>query len=231
MAGPTTTPINRGRTLAGPTGSAGPRRFYFSRTAGRAEPLDHGHGLLERLLAFFAFALLVAFYVALPSLKFAGLPMRGVLALAVLAFLLVARTSVAATAVRRYFPLIGLAAGLALLGLFVSVVNGNPPDIIIKSLLEVHFQLVILILVAAILAEICGARLCMWAIVAVICTSAFFAVLQMLDVTVAWEIRRSLGPLSKEELRPSMVDWRPAGLSYSPIQLSTQLCQIGRAHV
>ena len=224
MAGPTTTPINRGRTLAGPTVSAGPRSFYFSGAAGRAEPMDHQHGLLERVLAFFAFTTLVAFYVALPSLKLAGFPLRGVLALVALAFLIVARTSVAATAVRKYLPLIGLAGGFALLGLFVSLVNGNPTDIIVKTLLEVHLQLVILILVAAMLAEICGARLCMWAVVAVVCASAFFAILQMLDFEFAWDIRKSLGPLSMDEVRSARSDWRPTGLSYSPIQLSTQLC-------
>ena len=171
-----------------------------------------------------AFALLLAFYVALYSLKLAGQPLRGILALGVLAVMLVAHPEVAATAFRRYLPVIGLAAGFALLGTFISVVNRTPADLIIKSLLEVHLQIVILMLVAAMLAEICGARLCMWAIVAVICVSALFAVLQMLDVSIAWDIRKSLGPMPREELRPSVVDWRPTGLSFSPIQLSTQLC-------
>ncbi len=176
------------------------------------------------MLAFSAFALLVTFYVALPSLKLAGFPLRGVLALAVLVILLLTRPSVAATALRRYLPLIGLTAGLALLGLFVSVVNGNAIDLIIQTLLEVHLQLVVLLVVAAILAEICGARLCMWAIVAVIGLSACIALLQMVEVGVAWDIRTSLGPLSGDEWRPGVVDGRPTGLAYSPIQLSTQLC-------
>lgn len=224
MAGLTTTPTDRGSMLARPTLRAIPRKFYFTRDGTHRGLQDHSPGLLERTLALSAFALLVAFYVALPSLKFAGLPLRGILSLGVLTFLLVARPSVAATALRRYLPLIGLAAGLALLGLFVSVVNRTPPDIIVKTLLEVHFQNVVLALVAAILAEICGAHFCMWAIVAVVCGSAFFALLQMLDIGIAWDIRKSLGPLPRDELRPSMVDRRPTGLSFSPIQLSTQLC-------
>jgi hypothetical protein len=172
----------------------------------------------------FAFTILLIFYVALPSLKLAGLPLRGLLSLAVLSILLLARPSVAAAALKKYSPIIGLAAGLALLGTFVSLVNAASLDVIINILLEVHLQLVVLMLVAAILAQICGARLCMWAIVAVICGSAFVALLQMLDVGTAWDIRKALGPLAKDELRPSAIDRRPSGLSYSPIQLSTQLC-------
>lgn len=222
MAEPTTTPTSRGGALACPP--TGPRAFYFTRAAARAGLLDEDRGLLERILAFAAFALLVFFYVALPSLKFAGLPVRGLLAMAVLAFLLVARPAMAATALQKYLPLFGLAAGFALLGLFVSAVNRTPLDIVVTTLLEVHLQLVVLMLAAAILAEICGARPCMWAIVAIICASAFLAVLQMLDLEVAWDVRKALGPLSTDMLRPSLVELRPTGLSYSPIQLSTQLC-------
>ena len=224
MAGPTITPTNRGPIQAGPPAWAGPRRFYFTRVAAQQRTDSHASSLFERTLALGAFALLLFFYVALPSLKFLGLPLRGWLSLGTLSFLILARPAVVAAALSRYFPLIGLAAGLALLGIFVSVANGNSIDVIVQTLLEVHFQIVVLILVTAILAEICGGRLCMWAIIAVIGGSAFIAVLQMLDVDLAWDVRRSLGPLSKEELQPSVVDRRPTGLSYSPIQLSTQLC-------
>lgn len=210
--------------MAHPAVAGSPRKFYFSRTGARPHSQGRSYGLLERILALSAFAILVGFYVALPSLKFAGVPLRGLLAVGVLSILLVARPSIAATAFRRYRPLIWLAAGLALLGLFVSIVNRDPVDLIVKTLLEVHVQLAVLTLVAAILAEICGARLCMWAIVAVIGGSAFVALLQMLDVDRAWDIRTSLGPLARDELRPGAVDRRPTGLSYSPIQLSTQLC-------
>lgn len=224
MAGRTITPTRGPPALAHPAAAGSHRNFYFTRAGARSDPQDQRHGLLERILALSAFATLVAFYVALPSLKFAGMPLRGLLALGVLAILLLARPSVAAMAFWRYLPLIGLAAGLALLGLFVSVVNRDPIDVIVQTLLEVHLQLVVLTLVATILAEICGARLCMWAIVAVIGGSAFVALLQMLDVDRAWDIRTSLGPLARDELRPGAVDRRPTGLSYSPIQLSTQLC-------
>jgi hypothetical protein len=222
MAEPTIIPTNRGQVLAGPAVRAGLRKYYFTHAAETG--LQRSTGTLERMLAAATVGLLLLFYVSLPSLKLAGLPMRGLLSLGVLSFLLLARPSIAAAAFRKYLPVLGLAAGLGLLGTFVSVVNGASLDIIVNTLLEVHLQLVILMLVAAILAEICGARLCMWAIVAVIGGSAVFAVLQMLDFNFAWDIRKSLGPLPRDELRPSTIDWRPTGLSYSPIQLSTQLC-------
>ena len=224
MAGPTTTPIRGTPAPARPPAAVSPRKFYFTRAGSGARTQDHAPGLIERAAALSAFAMLLVFYVALPSLKLAGLPVRGLLSIAILSFLLLARPSVAATALRRYLPLFALAAGLAVLGVFVSVVNGASLDIILQTLLEVHFQLVVLMLVAGVLAEICGARACMWAIVAVIAGSAFVAVLQMLDVDMAWDLRKSLGPLAKDELRPGITDLRPTGLSYSPIQLSTQLC-------
>lgn len=223
MAGPTITPTNRGSALVGPAVRGGRRQFYFTRATTLSGPQEQAGGL-ERVLALAAFALLLFFYVALPSLKLAGQPVRGLLSLGILAVLLLSRPALAATAFRRYLPVIGLAAGFAVLGFFVSLVNRAPADIIIDTLLEVHLQIVVLTLVAAMLAEICGARPSMWAIVAVIGGSAGFALLQMLGVDLAWDIRKSLGPLARDELRPSTIDWRPTGLSFSPIQLSTQLC-------
>ncbi|MDP9423668.1 MAG: O-antigen ligase family protein [Pseudomonadota bacterium] len=224
MAGRTITPIKIAPALAHPAAAGGRRKFYFTRADDRARSQDRDHGLFERLLALSAFTVLLFFYVALPSLKLAGMPLRGLLSLVLLSFLLLARPSVAATAMRKYLPLIGLAGGFALLGLFVSLANRTPFDVIVTTLLEVHLQLVVLTMVAAMLAEICGARLCMWAIVAVIGGSAAFALLQMLGFDFAWDVRKSLGPLARDELRPATIEWRPTGLSYSPIQLSTQLC-------
>ena len=224
MAGRTITPINGPSALARPATAGSPRTFYFSRAGARRRSEDGGYGALEKGLALSAFTLLLISYVALPSVKLAGFPMRGLLSLGLLALLLVARPSIAAIALRKYLPLIGLAAGLAVLGVFVSAVNGATLDVVLQTLLEVHVQLVVLMMVAAILAEICGAGACMWAIVAVIGGSGFVALLQMFEVDMAWDIRRALGPLAKEELRPSVTDRRPSGLSYSPIQLTTQLC-------
>jgi hypothetical protein len=180
--------------------------------------------LVERTLALSAFAVFVALYVALPTVKFSGVPLRGLASLGLAIILPLACPAIAEAVLRKYFPVIAIAIGLALVGTFTSLVNGNPLDIILQTLLEVHLQSIILIFVAGILAEICDGRLCMLAIVAVVCTSALVALLQMFEIDIAWEARRALGPLAKEELRLTVEDRRPTGLSFSPIQLSTQLC-------
>ena len=210
--------------MAGPAGGSRARKFYFTRAASVDRSQGHSAGTLERVLALTAFASLLFLYVAMPSWQLAGLHIRGLLSVGLLFFLIVARASIAAAALQKYLPVLGFAAGLALLGTFVSVVNGASLDVITTMLLEVHLQLVILMLVAAMLAEISGARLCMWAIVGVIGGSASFALLQMLGVDLAWDVRKALGPFAGDELRPSITDWRPTGLSFSYIQLSTQLC-------
>ena len=224
MAGRTIIPTNLHRGTISGHNIGRQRTFYFSRSGAGAEPVPVAHGAFDRAFAFGAFVLLVAFYVALPSLKLAGMPLRGLLAVGLLGLMVVAYPGVAQKALRAYFPLMALAAGFAALGIFTSVANAAPLDVIVEIVIEVHLQILVIIFVAGMLAEICGARLAMLAIVGVIGASAIFALLQMLHVDVAWAIRRALGPLSKEELRPSIVDRRPPGLSYSPIQLSTQLC-------
>jgi hypothetical protein len=201
-----------------------PRKFYFTRAVSGPQPPRAGFGFLDRAFALVAFAALVAFYVALPSLKFVGVPLRGVMAVGLLGFLIILYPAVAQKAFRTYLPLILLAAGFAVLGIFTSAVNAAPVAVIVQIVMEVHLQIMVIILVAGMLAEICGARLSMFAIVAVIGISALFALLQMFDVDRAWAIRASLGPFAKEELHPTITDRRPTGLSYSPIQLSTQLC-------
>ncbi len=199
------------------------RRFYFTRPAvsglRRAD-----FPVLDRAVAVSAFALLLGLYVALPSLRVAGVPVRGVASLTVLIFFLVSYPAAAETALRKYLPVITLAAGFAVLGIFISLLNQASVDMIVQSVTEIHLQIIVLMFVAGMLAEIAGPRACMLAIVGVIGTSAFFAVLQVLGFDFAWELRRTLGPFAKEELRPTIIDRRPTGLSYSPIQLATQLC-------
>lgn len=201
-----------------------PPQFYYRRAVAPGMHRDQSFGLVERTLALSAFAFLVVLYVALPTVKFSGVPLRGVASLGLAIILPLACPTIAEAALRKYFPVLAIAIGLGLVGTFTSLINGNSLDIILQTLLEVHLQIIILMFVAGMLAEICGGRLCMLAIVAVVCVSAFVALLQMFEVDTAWEARRALGPLAKEEMRPTVEDRRPTGLSFSPIQLSTQLC-------
>jgi hypothetical protein len=210
----------------GLTSSPASRRGRIYRPPGSTGliPKTEIYTILERAIAFSTFALLLFSYVALPAIKFAGQPLRGILAIGVLLFLLLAYPAIAERVFRRYLLLVALAGGLAVLGIFTSVVNGASLDVIIQTVLEVHLQTVVLVIVAGILAEICGPLACVVAIVGVIGASATVAVLQLVGFDAAWHLRQALGPLSHEELMPMVVDRRPTGLSYSAIQLSTQLC-------
>jgi hypothetical protein len=182
-------------------------------------------GAVERGVAAIAFAALVAATVALNAFKVGGVPVRGLVTAGVLAIAVLFYFDVAKRLLEKNLLLLGLAAGLAALGAFVSIVNGTPVPAILRSLLEVHLQAVVTIMVAAILAQVAGARVSAMMIVAVIGASACVAVAQMMDIQAAWTLRRALGPLPTEAIEGlNFQERRPVGLSYSPIQLSTHLC-------
>ena len=182
------------------------------------------HDFLHRAFAFCAFTLLLTFDVTLESFKFGGLPVRAILSVGLLAAVVVIYPEQTRQALRKYMLLLGLAAGLAIEGVFVSAVNGTPIDTIIQAVVEVHLQAAITVVAAVVLAQVCGARACVWGIILVIGASACVAVLQLLHLHQAWDLRRALGPFAQEDLLPGEVDRRPMGLAFSPIQLATQLC-------
>jgi hypothetical protein len=182
-------------------------------------------GAISRGIAVITFAALLASIVALNAFKIGGFPIRGIAAAGMLVLAVIFFFDVAVAALKRNLLLLGLAAGLAVLGTFVSIVNGAPAAEIVRSLTEVHVQAAITIMVAAILAQVAGARACAIAIVVVIGISACVAVAQMMDMPSAWDLRRAFGPLPDEEIEGlNLIERRPTGLSYSPIQFSTHLC-------
>lgn len=198
-----------------------PRRYAQASDVEAVAPAN----AINRTFAVAGFALLLLFIIALNPIKIGGFPVRGVIAPGMLVIAVLLYTNLAKVVWKKNQLLLGLALAMGILGTFVSVVNGASGSEIAKSLTEVYVQAVITILVAGILARICGPRWASWAIVGVIGLSAFVAALQMLDVHAAWSFRSSLGPLQDEETEGlNFVARRPPGLSFSPIQLSTQLC-------
>lgn len=180
---------------------------------------------VERGVAAITFAALLAATVALNAFKIGGFPIRGLATAGVLVLAVLFYFDVAKRVLEKNLLLLGLAAGLAALGVFVSVVNGAPASAILRSVAEVHLQAAATIMVAAILAQVAGARASAIVIVAVIGASACVAVAQMMDIQSAWAWRRALGPLPTEAIEGlNLQERRPTGLSYSPIQLSTHLC-------
>jgi O-Antigen ligase len=182
-------------------------------------------GAMSRIFAVVAFAALLASTMMLNAYRIGGFPIRGLAAAGVLLLTVVFFFDEARRALRRNLPVLALAAGLAVLGTFVSIVNGTPAGAILQSLTETHVQAAMIIMVAAVLAQVAGARACAFAIVAMIGISACVALAQMMDVEPAWSLRRALGPLPAEATEGlELLDRRPTGLSFSAIQLSTQLC-------
>ena len=183
------------------------------------------YSAMSRSFAVVAFAALLASTIMLNAYRIGGLPIRGLAAAVVLLLAVIFFFDEARQALRRNLTVLALAAGLAVLGTFVSIANGTPAGAILQSLTETHVQAAIMIMVAAVLAQVAGARACVFAIVAVIGISACVALAQMMDVAPAWSLRRALGPLPAEATKGlELMDRRPTGLSFSAIQLSTQLC-------
>ena len=163
--------------------------------------------------------------IAFPVWKIAPtLPIRGIFAGAMLVALGAIYPFHVARALRENARLLCLVAGLALIGIFVSLVNGVAPGLILQAVLEMHAQAAVMILVAFIVAYIVGARACMWTIVAAVACSAFTAMLQAAGVEAGWDIRQWLADFQNQEIVLEAGEHRALGLSFSPIQLATQLC-------
>ncbi|MCW3796991.1 O-antigen ligase family protein [Sphingomonas sp. BN140010] len=182
-------------------------------------------GAAGRGFAAAAFAALLTATIALNAYRVGGVPIRGLAVIAVLGIATLAYLDVAKRVLEENLLLLGLAAGLATLGIFVSLVNGAPLLDVLRAVVEVHIQAAATIMVAAILARVAGARASAMIIVGVIGVSALVAVAQAMDIAAAWRFRRALGPLPTEAIEGlNFLDRRPVGLSFSPISLATHLC-------
>jgi hypothetical protein len=179
---------------------------------------------VERSFAFACFFSLLAANVILFSPHIAGVPIRCILSAGMLVLSASVFPNDALAVMRKNVLVLLLAGGLALEGTFVSIVNGAPINAVAEQVLEVHVQTAIVILATAILARVCGARACVWALVAVVGLTTFVAILQMLHVQPAWNLRAHLGAFARSEDSPDIIDNRPTGLSFSPIELTTQIC-------
>jgi len=192
----------------------------------RPAPRPTAGDALARNVAFCCFTLLLILNVMLPALRVGSVPLRGGAAMIMLIFFALLYTDAAFRALQRHSLILVLAAALASLGVFVSVVNGAPGQTVIEAVTEVHLQVIVTLLVAALLADICGPRRCMAAVVGVIGASGAVAVLQAAGVDFAWSAQEMLANLQRQSLTDygDLITRRPRGLSFSPIHLGTQMC-------
>ena len=180
---------------------------------------------IEQALVLGGLAIIVALNVVLQSWRVGPYPVRGIAAVGLLLLLSILYADQLGRVIRQFRPIITLAAILAVLGTFVSVLAAATAPEIIEALLEVHLQVLVTLLLAGISARICGTKACVMVLVGVVAVSSAFAVMQMMGIDAAWQARESLGKLQSLSREADEFDIRrPMGLSYSPIQLSTQLC-------
>ncbi len=202
-------------------------RRYTNPNFGNSGPsnLNRSNHAMERTIAVIIFAALLAGPIALNAFKVGGIPIRGIATVGVLALTVVFYFDIAKKVFEQNLLLLGLTTGFAALGIFVSLVNGADMLAVLRAVTEVHVQAAATILVASILAQVAGGRACAIAIIVVIGVSACVAAAQMLGIQPAWALRRALGPLASEDVEGvNLLERRPSGLAYSPIQFATHLC-------
>lgn len=202
------------------------RRSFAPAPAWQARNIAIGqqYDWMSRLFAVACLMLLLLLEIAVSQIKVAGIPIHAFVSCALLMVLGALYARDAHIAVERHLLLLCLAAGLAFEGILVSLANNAAVGDIVDNVIQIHVQAIVTITVAAILARVCGPRACVFAIIAVVAITSSLAVLQMLHVDFAWHIRLAIGPLSRDENNPLVVDTRPTGLSYSPIHLTTEIC-------
>lgn len=187
---------------------------------------DKHSDAFNRWLALGILALLMVFNIALVSLKVASVPMRGLLAVGLLALLSLLHPQAASQAFAKQRLVLLLAAALAVLGIFVSLVNGTGLKDIFQAVLEVHIQIAVTVVLVTIVAQVAGVRSAVLVVVGMIGLNALLASLQFYGVDSVWQWRENLGTLQGQvmhEFSP-FLNGRPMGLAYSPIQLATHLC-------
>lgn len=181
---------------------------------------------LGRWFCLGSLALVLLLYIALNSWDVASIPVRGILLVGFLILLILLYPDAAKRAATRHKPIFVLAAAMAGLGIFVSLVNGAGLQQILRSVLEVHVQISLSLVFATIVAEVAGARASALVIVGTVGLSALIAILQFADLDFAWQLRAALGTFQGQAMHEdsSFLNRRPMGVSFSPIQLATQLC-------
>lgn len=193
---------------------------------GKMNPAGSPYSYLDRWLALGSMLLLLAMNVALIGLKVGTIPIRGVLAIGLLAGFALLYPGATQRAIAKHTGVFVLAISLAALGTFVSLVNGTGVSDIFRAILEVHVQAIVTLSLATIAAQVAGPRASVAAIVAVVGASVLVAALQFAGLDAAWHLRSALGKIQGENmaLNSSFLNHRPMGLSFSPIHLSTQIC-------
>lgn len=178
-------------------------------------------------IAFSLFFLSILFSIAFVRMSIATVPIRSLLAVASVGVLAVANPSLVFESILRARRFLLVIVLFAALGAIVSFINANPTPIVLRQLIEIHFQAAIGVVITVTLAAAVGTVPIVWSFLIALSITAAVAIFQLLGVEHAWELRASAGALMHETRLTQLAyerQERVLGLSYSSVHLATQTC-------
>ncbi|TYC85094.1 O-antigen ligase [Novosphingobium sp. BW1] len=159
-----------------------------------------------------------------------GLPVRSLVAMGLLGALILLRPSDAIMAMKRLSGFCLIALYLSVLGFVLSLFSGGDIGAALLATVQISGQAVVQTLLAAIVAECCGARPTLKIFVILIGVTSLVAVLQFIGVGVAWNVRDALSGVQGDVVEGRFSEAldggevRSIGLSYSKTILAGQIC-------
>ena len=164
--------------------------------------------------------------IALVRAMVMGVPLRSLLGLFIFCTIYILIPKLLLHAVWETRRVIYIITYAAFLGLIVSLFNAAPVDVVIRQIIEIHFQAIIGLLTGYGLLRVIGPNKLGIAFISVVGISCVFAVLQAVGVDFAWTVRDTLQKYQAYDLETVFLNtrMRAMGLSFSPVHLGTQIC-------
>lgn len=182
-----------------------------------------------RFPIFFLLLLASAFSIFLVRFSVAGLPVRVLLVFMIGAIITALYPRyVLGSVVTMRWPLLVLAyAGLC--AMLSSYFAKNNMGQAFGQLFEIHIQAAVNLVICNALVYMLGVRNFSIALLFPIVFSGFIALMQFASIPGGWALYHvfaGMQPQSYEDLEFFSVEYRPLGLSYSPVHLGTQICHV-----
>ncbi|RAK58135.1 O-antigen ligase family protein [Phenylobacterium deserti] len=150
-----------------------------------------------------------------------GMPVRAAPIVGGILVLAAIDPRIALNALHRQCGFLLLIAGVALLAIVISLLNGIALPKLARELVEIHVQSALFLVFTTMVASVCGGTTVVLLFVAAVGVSAAFAVAQFVGLEVAWSARDTIADLTRELVRYDRS--RPPGLANTPIALATHL--------
>jgi len=172
---------------------------------------------------------LFAFYLVLNTafIKVSvGLPLKDLVLVALFGLIFVAYNRRVLQFFRRHFAVVGVFLVFAVLGFFLTILNGSELGVATESLLKVIVQPFLILVCTYALSSVVGVRVTAALFACCAGLTGIFAILQSVGLDPAWQVRDFLSNLQSEtaHIRAGVKSRaRPMGLSLTPIIYSYHL--------